>query len=167
MQLRPYKKSDAETIVAWIKDEVLFRQWCADRYEHYPITAADMNMQYDMCADAGFFCPMTAYDDSGIVGHLIMRYIDEDKKILRFGFIIVDDTKRGMGYGRELLRLALQYASEHLHASKATLGVFENNESAYRCYQSVGFRDVAQAEPEYYHVLDEEWKCLEMEYMFS
>jgi hypothetical protein len=36
---------------------------------------------------------MTAYDKLGIVGHFIMGFVDDDKKILRFGFIIVDDSK--------------------------------------------------------------------------
>ena len=40
---------------------------------------------------------MTAFDENGVVGHLIMRFIDEEKSILRFGFIIVDNKKRGMG----------------------------------------------------------------------
>lgn len=55
-----------------------------------------------------------------------MRFIDEDKSILRFGFVIVDDIKRGQGYGKEMLQLALKYAFEVLKVNKVTLGVFEN-----------------------------------------
>ena len=42
------------------------------------------------------FYPVTAIDESGIVGHMILRYTDDKKSIVRFGFVIVDDTKRGM-----------------------------------------------------------------------
>ena len=35
LRLRPYKKCDAKYIVSWIKDEISFRKWCADRYESY------------------------------------------------------------------------------------------------------------------------------------
>ena len=46
------------------------------------------------CAEPDNFYPMTAFDDSGIVGHLIMRFTDVEKSTLRFGFVIVDDAKR-------------------------------------------------------------------------
>ena len=64
IQLRPYEPCDADTIISWIGDEVAFRKWCADRYETYPITADDMNRQYD-AADHDRFFPMTAYDENG------------------------------------------------------------------------------------------------------
>lgn len=163
LRLRPYKKCDAKYIVSWIKDEVSFRKWCADRYESYPINADDMNKHYSDFDELDTFFQMTAIDDSGVVGHLIMRFIDEEKKILRFGFVIVDDTKRGKGYGKELLRLAVKYAFEILRVEKITLGVFENNTSAYWCYKAAGFSDVETEEEEYYPIMGEQWKCLELE----
>ena len=163
LRLRPYKKCDAKYIVSWIKDEVSFRKWCADRYESYPINADDMNKHYSDFDELDTFFQMTAIDDSGVVGHLIMRFIDEEKKILRFGFVIVDDTKRGKGYGKELLRLAVKYAFEILRVEKITLGVFENNTSAYWCYKAAGFSDVETEEEEYYLIMGEQWKCLELE----
>ena len=161
LRLRPYKKCDAKYIVSWIKDEISFRKWCADRYESYPINADDMNKHYSDFDEWDTFFPMTAIDDSGVVGHLIMRFIDEEKKILRFGFVIVDDTKRGKGYGKELLQLSVKYAFEILRVEKITLGVFENNTSAYWCYKAAGFKDLETEE--YYPIMGEQWKCLELE----
>ena len=40
---------------------------------------------------------------------------------------------------------------------------FENNPAAYHCYRAAGFQDVPTEQAEYYHVLGENWKCLEME----
>lgn len=167
LRLRPYKPCDADTILNWIRDEETFRKWSTDRYPHYPITAADMNHKYldcnGDCAEPDNFYPLTAFDDSGVVGHLIMRFTDAEKSVLRFGFVIVDDSKRGMGYGKEMLRLALKFAFEILKVKKVTIGVLENNPGAYRCYKAVGFRDVAMAQPEYYPIMGESVKCLELE----
>ena len=163
LRLRPYKKCDAKRIVSWIKDEISFRKWCADRYNKYPINENDINSYYSTMEDLDTFFPMTAFDETGIVGHLIMRFIDENKKILRFGFIIVDDKKRGQGYGKEMLQLSIKYAFEILKIQKITLGVFDNNKSAYYCYKAVGFQDVKLEDNEYYHILNEDWKCLELE----
>lgn len=167
LRLRPYKKCDAQHIVKWIKDETAMRKWSADRYDSFPITEADINRKYmeynGDCIESDNFYPMTAFDESGIVGHMIMRFTDEDKTILRFGFVIVDDSKRGMGYGKEMIKLAIKYAFEILRVEKITLGVFENNLPAYFCYKSAGFKDIQLNEPIYYSVLGEKWKCLELE----
>ncbi len=163
IRLRPYKACDAKEIVSWIGDEIAFRKWCADRYDSYPITADDMNSHYIDMAYTDSFYEMTAFDETGLIGHMIMRFTDERKSVLRFGFIIVDNKKRGMGYGKQMLETAVKYAFDILKAEKITLGVFENNEAAYRCYKSVGFCDVTTDEPEFYHIFNEKWKCLELE----
>lgn len=45
---------------------------------------------------------------------------------------------------------------------KWTLGVFENNKSAYYCYKAIGFK-AASADKTKYTVMGEEWDCLELE----
>lgn len=161
LRLRPYKPCDAQTIVSWIKDETTFYRWSAGKYENYPITAEDMNDFYDANAFSDSFFEMTAFDETGAAGHLIMRFTDEEKKSLRFGFIIVDDTRRGTGYGSRMLELAIKYAFEILMVDRITLGVFENNAPAYRCYRSVGFQETGRTEC--YQIRGEEWKCRELE----
>ena len=54
----------------------------------------------------------------------------------------------------------IDYVKEKLGAKRIDLGVFENNESAKRCYEAVGFKE--------YSVRDCElpignWKCIDME----
>ncbi|MEE1056402.1 MAG: GNAT family protein [Acutalibacteraceae bacterium] len=167
LRLRAYKPCDAKTIVSWIKDEVTFRKWSSDRYESFPITEDDINKKYmecnGDCVEPDNFYPVTAFDESGVVGHLIMRFTDENKTVLRLGFVIVDDTKRGMGYGKEMIQLSLKYAFEILKVKKVTIGAFENNPSAYYCYKASGFKDIQLDKPEYYFIMGEKWKCLELE----
>ena len=167
LRLRPYKPSDAQIILDWIKNEDTFRKWSTDRYDHYPITAEDMNHKYITCngdcPEADNFYPMTAFDENGVAGHLIMRFTDPDQTVLRFGFIIVDDARRGMGYGKQMLQLALTFAFDVLKVRKVTLGVLENNPGAYHCYKAAGFRDVTTDTPEYYYLMGKRVKCLELE----
>lgn len=162
LRLRPYKPCDAAQIVSWIGDERSFRQWCADRFPVYPITADDLRRHYDAFGSTDNFFPMTAFDETGPAGHLILRFTDENKSTLRFGFVIVDDRKRGRGYGREMLALALRFAFEILRVDRVTLGVFENNPAAYRCYRAAGFQDAPLAPPEQYRIFGETWRCLEL-----
>ena len=167
LKLRPYKPSDAEAIVSWIKDERALRKWSSDRYGTYPITAEDINHKYldcnGDCEEPDNFYPMTLVDECGPVGHLILRYTNEEKSIIRFGFVIVDDSKRGKGYGKKMLQMAIRYAFDMLKAEEITLGVFENNPSAYFCYKAAGFQEVPVEQEFIFEILGEQWKCIELE----
>lgn len=167
LKLRPYKPQDAEAIVSWIKDERALRKWSSDRYGAYPISADDINHKYmecnGDCKQPDNFYPLTAVDANGPVGHLILRYTDDAKAIIRVGFVIVDDSRRGCGYGKRMLQMAIRYAFDMLKAEKITLGVFENNPSAYYCYKAVGFREIQPEKDFIFEILGEKWKCIELE----
>jgi RimJ/RimL family protein N-acetyltransferase len=157
MILRPFTISDAPIILSWIKDKIAFRKWSADRYPEFPPKPEDMVAQY---AIENVF-PFTAIDDDGkIVGHIMLRYPDPSKTIIRFGFVIVDDNLRGKGHGKQMLQLAIQKAKEEFGAKTITLGVFDNNPSALHCYESVGFIVTGS---DSYLIDGEEWMGKEME----
>lgn len=156
LRLRPYDTNDAAKILFWSKDERSFYKWSAGVLGEYPITKEQFGFVNNLMA-------FTAIEDDEIVGFFTMRRPSESIDELRFGFIIIDPEKRGKGYGKAMLQLGVKYAKEILGANKISLGVFENNESAYHCYKAVGFKDVALEEIETYTILGEEWKCSELE----
>lgn len=161
MLLRTYKEEDAEKILNWIKNEREFRLWSADRYGSYPITPDDINKNYSKSKEISNFYPFTLEDDGKIIGHLILRNPGDNKDVIRMGFIIVDNSIRGKGYGKALIKAAIEYAKESLGAKEINLGVFVNNEGALHCYESVGFK-ITEIEKNAYQFHDEEWDCAEM-----
>jgi RimJ/RimL family protein N-acetyltransferase len=156
MTLRPFNINDAETILSWCKDKHAFRLWSADRYKEFPAQPEEMMEQY--MSDNMY--PLTAVVGETIVGHILLRYPTEDKTVIRFGFVIVDDTKRGKGYGKQMLRLAIDYAQRELGTQKIALGVFCDNITALECYKSVGFSITGE---DAYSIDGEKWKGFEME----
>ena len=161
MNLRRYKEDDAKEILNWIKNEKEFRLWSADRYESYPATPSDINNNYEECEKTSRFYPLTLEEDGKVIGHLILRNPGEDKEVIRLGFIIVDNSIRGKGYGKQLIEYSIYYAKEKLGAKVINLGVFTNNERAIRCYKSVGFK-VTEVEKNAYQFYNESWNCAEM-----
>ena len=160
LRLRPYKSCDSKIIEKWIQDKEVFKRWGGERFGEFPISAQIIDEKYSLnngdCAEEDNFYPWVAFDEENhVVGHFIMRYLNGDNRLLRFGWVIVDDTRRGKGYGTEMLQIGLQYAFDILGADRVTIGVFENNESAHRCYRKVGFADqeIVCAEP---------WNIIEM-----
>lgn len=163
LTLRPYKPLDAAVITSWLKNEYLMRQWCADRYEHYPVTPEEMNTYYDRYIDGQRSRALTMVDNGDIVGYITLRNPADNPTEQRLGFVIVDDSKRGRGLGKVLVSIAVKYAFEALGATKVSLGVFENNPSAIHCCEAAGFHRVSLPETESYECLGEVWNCIEME----
>ena len=156
MKLQPFNPNDAETILNWCKDKHTFRLWSADRYEDFPAQPEEMMKQYK----GDNIYPLTAIVGEEIVGHILLRHPSEDKSVIRFGFVIVDDSRRGKGYGKQMLSLAINHAQLELGANRFTLGVFCDNNSAVECYKSVGFRISGT---DAYMIDGEEWNGYEME----
>ena len=48
-----------------------------------------------------------------------------------------------------------------LNAKEINLGVFENNDSAYHCYKSVGFKEI-RIDKNVFQFHNEMWNCVEM-----
>lgn len=155
IRIRPYKAADAETILSWCQDEKTFYQWTAGIFGDYPATEKEFSFVESLM-------PFTAFDEMGTVGFFTLRNSAESLDELRLGFVIVSPDKRGKGYGKGMLRLGLKFVFEIYGAKRASLGVFENNLSAYYCYKSLGFCDAVLDITEKYCVLGEEWKCREL-----
>ena len=157
ISLRPYKKEDANTIVGWISDEKAFRLWCADRFKSFPLTTDEFDSVYSQNNTqlSGFVLT----DGETTVGHLFMQVLNDGK--CKFGLIVVDNTKRGNGYGRQMLEMAFDYAKKVLKATHVTLSVFDNNISAYKCYKNLGFSETGKVIE--YTFFGEKHKYIELE----
>lgn len=155
IRLRPYKETDASVILSWCKNEVDFYKWTAGVLGNYPITEKEFNFVNSLI-------PFTAFDESGITGFFSLRNPGNSLDELRIGFVIVHPEKRGKGCGKAMIQQGLKFAFQIYGARKASLRVFENNPSAYHCYKAAGFQDKISDHVEIYHVMNEDWKCLEL-----
>jgi RimJ/RimL family protein N-acetyltransferase len=159
--IRPFRKNDAMLIKDWCKDEETFYKWSAGRLGKYPVTSERLLGElYGRDDNDGYF-PFTAFDENGPAGFFILRKPGSSMYELRFGFIIVNPDYRGKGYGRAMLALGIKYAKEIYGADRLSIGVFENNLPAIRCYKSAGFKETGAFEE--YSIMDEKWKCIELE----
>lgn len=157
MIIRTFKKEDAPIILRWIKNKTDLRKWSADRYRDYPAMPDEMVQLYA----PDNMTPLTAEDENGnIIAHIAIRIPDiANPKAVKLGFIIVDDSLRGKGYGKELIRQTIDYARKNLNATSISLGVFKNNPPALHCYESVGFRKIGL---ETYNIDEDTWEIIEM-----
>lgn len=161
LELKYYEEKYAETVLSWISDERQFYWWSAGKMGGYPITADRLNKFYDNLSAAEKLYTFILFDDDEPVGHFTIRHPFFDERELRMGFIVVNSSKRGQGYGKLLLDAAFKFGFSFLKAEKMSLGVFAENTSAIKCYEKAGLK--LNGKSEITELMGEEWECLDME----
>lgn len=141
LRLRPYIHSlDFEIIMKWITEPREHAMWCADRTD-FPIADESFCALLDdiavRCGDAPF---VVTSQEGRPVGFFCYSVNTENNSGM-LKFVMVDPSKRGMGYGKEMLRLAVRYAFEFTDAESVGLCVLSANTGAKKCYESVGFTE--------------------------
>ena len=139
LSIRAYEDSDRAAVLSFIGDESTFYNWSAGRLGAYPPDPS----RFDELAGIMRF---TASEDGVVVGFFTLREPEGTAGELRLGFVVVDPARRGRGLGREMLALGVRYAFAELGANRVSIGVFEDNLPAYRCYKSLGFRETGERE---------------------
>ena len=139
LRLRPFKMRDAKYLMNWFTDERSFKMWSADKFE-YPLSEVQLRNYKEMYEEDEFGWIFIALDEKGTpVGHLLMRMADYEKNSVHFGFIVVDASRRGKGYGSEMVRLAVQYAFESHFVSSFIL---DKRRTSLWCRDCTEFRRI-------------------------
>ncbi|MDE7178628.1 MAG: GNAT family N-acetyltransferase [Lachnospiraceae bacterium] len=139
MRIRPYiPGKDYEYLSKWINDERTHAYWCANRLS-YPITQKSFHDFLEQISIEWTDIAYVATEDNGQPVGFFCYSVNTEDNIGFLKFVIVDKEKRGNGYGKRMLNLALQYAFQITGAKAVQLNVFNENISAKQCYEKVGF----------------------------
>lgn len=143
IRLRPFKSVDIEKLLPWLADERIFTMWNSAGFV-YPLTEEQVEKKLEELEWHKDEWVMAAVDEFGeLVGHFYMRRADFQRNSVHLGLIVVDESRRGQGLGKQMVEKAVQYAFSMLNVDRVTLGVYDCNPRAYACYQKVGFKEEA------------------------
>jgi RimJ/RimL family protein N-acetyltransferase len=73
------------------------------------------------------------------IGHCGLHNLDQVAHACELGIEIGDRACQGKGYGRDTVRLLLDYAFRHMNLNRVWLETHSENERAIRCYRACGF----------------------------
>lgn len=142
------EKEDFKKIIEWNVDKSAdyLLQWAGPMY-NYPLTLVQLENYFFnevKKKNSNIFVYRIQLIHSGvIIGTIELRQIDEENKTGRVcRFLIGEENVRGKGIGAEVLKEILRIGFEDLKFEKITLGVFDFNQSAIKCYENVGFTKV-------------------------
>jgi len=78
--------------------------------------------------------------DPIIIGFVQIGAINAVHRSAELGIRIGEEKNRGQGYGKEALRLAVDFCWNHLNLNRVQLVVFKHNSRAIGAYSAAGFR---------------------------
>lgn len=174
LKLEPFSQADFQQLIDWIPDSSFALQWGGPAFT-YPVTVEQLeNYLKDANTVNASKYIFKAVDESNdeVIGHISLGNVDRMNRSARIGKVLIGQSaNRGNGYGTQLMLAALTFAFEELKLHKVTLGVFDFNTAAIKCYEKVGFkkegllRDARKHENEYWNqiemgMLENEWKAL-------
>ena len=89
--------------------------------------------------------PFAVYDDDTIVGFIMMGYYEVKRYYTLWEFMI-DHKYQNKGYGRQALKLGLNFVKEKFGPVDIYTGVTSGNTVAKKLYESVGFESTGLLE---------------------
>jgi ribosomal protein S18 acetylase RimI-like enzyme len=136
MNLRKAKITDLKTIISWIPNELKCKSWAGPKVR-FPLSIESLSKDIRF-SDNNSYCLIKS---EAIIA--FGQLLTKEKGYLHLARVIVDPSKRAMGYGKllcnELLQIAIQQGYH-----KISLNVYRNNTSALKLYENLGFREIAE-----------------------
>lgn len=168
LKLRKFKDRDADTVASWLKDEYTFNLWSAGKYNRFPISGDDISDYYaknkNLTAYVAYESGITSVNNSDeLVGHFMINCENQPSKTALLGCIIINPEKRGCGYGKEMLLLAVKTIFESGEINSIRINVFGHNKSAIACYSACGFKMMTNDTVSEFLCMNEKWRLIGME----
>ncbi|MFD3272898.1 GNAT family N-acetyltransferase [Paenibacillus dendritiformis] len=177
--LQYFAPSDFQQLISWSGDEAFLLQWAGPEFK-YPLSE-DQLLEYikganDVERSTRLIYKAIETETNHIVGHISIGRIDRENRSGRIGKVLIGNkTSRGKGYGTQIMQQALRIGFEELRLHRISLGVFDFNVSARRCYEKLGFvqegvtRDARRYQDSYWSliemsILEDEWRNMKSLY---
>ena len=174
IRLEQFQQGDFGQLIEWIQDEEILINWSGNLFR-FPLSAEslawyikDTNVLHD--SDAFVY---KAIDESGnAVGHISLGGISWKNRSARITRVLVGNAaERGKGCCQGMIKAALKIAFEELDLHRVSLGVYDNNTPATKCYEKAGFttegiqRDILWYKDAWWSmremsILEQEWRLM-------
>lgn len=174
IRLEQFGQSDFKQLIDWISDEELLTNWSGALFS-FPLTnnslewyISDTNIAGS--SDAFVYKVVDAFDGR-TVGHISLGGISWKNRSARINRVFIGNEERNKGYCREMVQAALKIGFEELQLHRISLGLYDDNTAALKCYEKSGLkiegisRDILWYKQRWWSmiemsILEDEWKAM-------
>ncbi len=153
-----------QQLIDWIPSAEFSMQWGGPSFSYLLIYEQLQNYATNANTSESIKYVFKAVDtiNNKTIGHISLVNVDRANGCARIGRVLVGSTDtRGKRYGAQIINAILKFAFEELKLHRVTLGVFDFNHSAIKCYEKAGFKKEDFLH-DYRKIGDEYWSLIEM-----
>jgi RimJ/RimL family protein N-acetyltransferase len=176
VKLEYFDQKDFAQLIEWMNSEHLITNWAGSLFK-FPLTEDSLDWYIEntnnLNSSDAFVYRAVDTKTGKTVGHISLGSVSEKNRAARISRVLVGNTdERGKGYCTGMINAVLKIGFEDLKLHRISLGVYDFNKAAIRCYEKCGFvkeglmRDVLRyADNTYWSlhemsILEDEWRAL-------
>jgi RimJ/RimL family protein N-acetyltransferase len=174
IRLEYFTEKDFDQLIRWIDTEELLTNWAGSLFR-FPLTEeslqwyiADTN---DPATSDAFVYKAVDIATGETVGHISLGGFSRKNRSARISRVLVPGSAKGKGICPQMIRAVCRFGFEELQLHRISLGVYDFNGSALRCYEKAGFvkegvqRDILLYEGKFWSLvemsmLESEWAAI-------
>lgn len=142
IELQYFERSDFEQLINWIDSEELLMNWSGALFS-YPLTTESLDWYItdvnDPATSEAFIYKAIDTETGETVGHISLGGISHKNRAGRITRVFVAPGQhRGKGYCCQMVKAVLKIGFEQLKLHRISLGVYDFNTAAIKCYQKAG-----------------------------
>ena len=147
--LAPLRVEDAEKFCEWMNDKSVTEGINATK----DVMTLEGEKKYleDAINGDGLFFSIVKKESDELIGSCSIVNIDYMAGRGELGIIIGDKSSRGKGYGKEVMKMLLNFGFNSLNFHSMNLTVYPFNKNAIACYEKVGFKMMGKKREAAYH----------------
>lgn len=136
LYLSPLSINDALTYTKWLNDKTISESLGIDG----SIVTLEFEQKWIEENQNNFMFSIVLKESNELIGSCGFKKIDLLHQNGTLSMFIGEEGKRGKGYGREALKLLLNYGFNNLNLNNINLSVFSFNTKVKKFYESLGFK---------------------------
>ncbi len=144
LELRKFERADFDRLIGWVPDARFLLQWAGTLLK-WPLDKAQLDKHLEDTKGEKpkrYAFKAIRVSDNKPIGHVEVDFINYDKSTAMLSRVLIGEPEnRGKGYGLEMVRLAVDFAFNHICLNAINLGVFDFNKAAISCYKRIGFKE--------------------------
>jgi RimJ/RimL family protein N-acetyltransferase len=173
IKLEFFTKDDFEQLIQWIDTESLLISWSGSLFS-FPLTQSSMEWYLrdtnDLNTSGALVYKAVETETGETIGHISLGGISRKNKSARISRVLIGNAaNKGKGYCKQMITEVLKVGFDEMQLHRISLGVYDYNTAALKCYQAAGFsiegtmREVLLHEGKWWSliemgILENEWK---------
>ena len=133
LYLSPMNVEDAPTYVKWLNDKTVSENLGLDM----KVTTLEGEKEWLKKNQNDYNFAIVLKENDELIGNCGFDEIDLIHRNARLGIFIGDEKNRGNGYGKEAIKLLLEYGFNNLNLNNIMLNVYDFNKRAIKVYESL------------------------------